>query len=47
MIPKALLADIDALVGQGDRNDFLVEVLRSESPSASSVLEQSRTASKR
>jgi len=30
MIPKDLLADIDALVGQGDRNDFLVEVLRKE-----------------
>ena len=30
MIPKDLLADIDALVGQQNRNDFLIEVLRRE-----------------
>jgi hypothetical protein len=29
-IPKDLLADIDALVGEQDRNGFLVEVLRRE-----------------
>ena len=30
MIPKDLLADIDALVGSQDRNGFLVEELRRE-----------------
>jgi hypothetical protein len=30
MVPKDLLADIDVLVGQQNRNSFLVEVLQRE-----------------
>lgn len=37
MIPQDLLADIDALVGQQNRNDFLIGSVakRSQTPSAS------------
>jgi hypothetical protein len=47
MIPKDLLADIDELVGQQDRNAFLVEVLQKEvNRRRLPISKQSRTAFK-
>ncbi|MFL6465072.1 MAG: hypothetical protein ACJ73N_11770 [Bryobacteraceae bacterium] len=47
MIPKDLLADIDELIGQQDRNSFLVEVLQKEvNRRRLPIPKQSRTAFK-